>query len=141
MAVDPFLVAKAVKEVMRVCPHRTATGSPLVWNDFAVFLDLTDWSRIKKLEGTLVRDLGGVVEKELAALKAEMVGPLNVRLVRDESGSTLSPRWAKAWVQMLRLAAEEIRASHVLFVSHTPETWGLADCRIKVEGGAVEIDI
>lgn len=87
VAVDPFMVAKAVKTVMRECPHRTATGSPLVWNDYAVFLDLTDWSRIKKLEGTLVRDLGGVVEKELTALKAEMVGPLNVRLVRDESGS------------------------------------------------------
>ena len=87
VAVDPFLVAKAVKEVMRMCPHRTATGSPLVWNDYAVFLDLTDWTRIKKLEATLVRDLGGVVEKELAALKAEMVGPLNVRMVRDESGA------------------------------------------------------
>jgi hypothetical protein len=87
VAVDPFLVAKAVKNVMRECPHKSATGSPLVWNDYAVFLDLTDWSRIKKLEGTLVRDLGGVVEKELAALKAEMVGPLNVRLVRDESGA------------------------------------------------------
>jgi hypothetical protein len=34
-----------------------------------------------------VRDLGGVVEKELATLKAEMVGPLNVRLLRDESGN------------------------------------------------------
>lgn len=87
VAVDPFLVAKAVKAVMKSCPHRTATGSPLVWNDYAVFLDLTDWSRIKKLEGTLVRDLGGVVEKELSVLKAEMVGPLNVRLVRDESGN------------------------------------------------------
>lgn len=87
VAVDPFLVAKAVKTVMRECPHKSATGSPLVWNDYAVFLDLTDWSRIKKLEGTLVRDLGGVVEKELTSLKAEMVGPLNVRLVRDESGA------------------------------------------------------
>ena len=35
--IDPYLVAKAVKEVMRMCPHRTATGSPLVWNDYAVF--------------------------------------------------------------------------------------------------------
>jgi hypothetical protein len=85
--VDPFLVAKAVKEVMRQCPNRTATGGPLVWNDYAVFLDIADWTRIKKLEGTLVRDLGGVVEKELAGLKAEMVGPLNVRLLRDESGN------------------------------------------------------
>jgi hypothetical protein len=85
--VDPFLIAKAVKQVMRQCPNRTATGGPLVWNDFSVFLDLADWTRIKKLESTLVRDLGGVVEKELATLKAEMVGPLNVRLLRDESGN------------------------------------------------------
>jgi Protein of unknown function (DUF3662) len=73
--------------VMKQCPNRTATGGPLVWNDFSVFLDLADWTRIKKLESTLVRDLGGVVEKELATLKAEMVGPLNVRLLRDESGN------------------------------------------------------
>jgi len=86
-AVDPFLVAKAVKEVMKQCPNRTATGGSLVWNDYAVFLDISDWTRIKKLESTLVRDLGGVVEKELAGLKAEMVGPLNVRLLRDESGN------------------------------------------------------
>ena len=85
--VDPFLVAKAVKEVMKQCPNRRATGRPLVWNDYSVFLDIADWTRIKKLEGTLVRDLGGVVEKELAGLKAEMVGPLNVRLLRDESGN------------------------------------------------------
>jgi hypothetical protein len=87
VAVDPFLVAKAVKAAMRQCPDRTATGSPLVWNDYAVFLDLADWSRIKKLEATLVRDIGAVVEKELTGLKAEMVGPLSVRLVRDESGA------------------------------------------------------
>ena len=74
----------------------------------------------------------------LACQRAHITRPT---LVRDESGSTLSPRWAKAWVQMLRLAAEEIGAGHVLFVSHTPETWALADCRIKVEGGAVEIDV
>jgi len=86
-AVDPFLVAKAIKAAMKLCPHRTATGAPLVWNDYAVFMELEDWSRVKKLEATLVRDLGGVVEKELANLKAEMVGPLNVRLLRDESGN------------------------------------------------------
>jgi hypothetical protein len=85
--VDPFLVAKAIREAMRQCPHRTATGSPLVWNDYSVFMDLEDWTRVKKLETTLVRDLGGVVEKELATLKAEMVGPLTVRLLRDESGN------------------------------------------------------
>jgi hypothetical protein len=38
VAVDPFLVAKAIKTVMAECRDRTATGSPLVWNDYAVFL-------------------------------------------------------------------------------------------------------
>jgi hypothetical protein len=87
VALDPFLVAKAVKAVMRQCPHKTATGAPLVWNDYAVFLDLGDWERVKKLEGTLVRDLGGVVEKELKRIKADMVGSLGVRLLRDEGGT------------------------------------------------------
>ena len=90
VAVDPFLVAKAVKAVMKRCPHQTATGKPLVWNDYTVFLDLVDWERIKKLETTLVRDLGGVVEAQLKKLKAEMVGPLNVRLLRDEGGTVRS---------------------------------------------------
>ncbi|HEV8253269.1 MAG TPA: FhaA domain-containing protein [Vicinamibacteria bacterium] len=90
VAVDPFLVAKAVQGVMRLCPHQTATGTPLVWNEYSVFLELTDWERIKKLEATLVRDLGGVVEKALKKLKAEMVGTLNVRLMRDEGGSVRS---------------------------------------------------
>ena len=90
IAVDPYLVAKAVKAVMRQCPHQTATAQPLVWNEYAVFLDLTDWERIKKLEGTLTRDLGGVVQEELTSLKAEMVGVLNVRLLRDE-GATVRP--------------------------------------------------
>lgn len=85
--IDPFLVAKAVKQVMRQCTQQTAAGKPLVWNDYAVFMDLEDWEHVKKLEATLTRDLGGVVEKALKKMKAEMVGPLTVRLLRDEGGS------------------------------------------------------
>jgi hypothetical protein len=87
IVVDPLLVAKAVKAVMRKCPLKTANGKPLVWNEYRVFLDLDDWERIKKLEGTLLRDLGGVVEKALNDLKAEMVGGLQIRLLRDEGGT------------------------------------------------------
>lgn len=87
VSVDPFLVARAVRAVMKRCPHQTATGRPLVWNEYSVFLDLSDWEQIKKLEATLSRDLGDVVEKEVSRLKAEMVGTLNVRLLRDEGGS------------------------------------------------------
>jgi hypothetical protein len=84
---DPFLVAKAVKGVMRQCTQQTAHGKPLVWNDYAVFMDLNDWEQVKKLETTLTRDLGGVVARALKKSKAEMVGPLNVRLLRDEGGT------------------------------------------------------
>jgi hypothetical protein len=87
IVVDPLLVAKAVKAVMRKCPLKTAAGKPLVWNEYRVFLDLDDWDRIKKLEGTLLRDLGEVVEKALKKSKAEMVGSLNIRLLRDEGGT------------------------------------------------------
>lgn len=91
--IDPFLVAKAVKGVMRQCTQQTATGKPLVWNDYAVFMDLTDWEQVKKLEATLTRDLGAVVTKTLKKSKAEMVGPLNVRLLRDE-GNVVRPNTA-----------------------------------------------
>lgn len=87
VSVDPFLVAKAVRGVMRQCTHQTAAGKPLVWNEYSVFLELSDWEHVKKLESTLVRDLGGIVEKEILKMKAEMVGAFNVRLLRDEGGS------------------------------------------------------
>jgi hypothetical protein len=87
VVVDPLLVAKAVQAVMRKCPLKTATGKPLVWNEYKVFLDLDDWERIKKLEATLLRDLGEVVEKALKELKAEMIGGLQIRLLRDEGGT------------------------------------------------------
>ena len=90
---DPFLVAKAVKGVMRQCTQQTATGKPLVWNDYAVFMDLNDWEQVKKLEGTLTRDLGAVVARTLKKSRAEMVGPLNVRLLRDE-GNVVRPNTA-----------------------------------------------
>jgi len=155
VAVDPFLVAKAVKAVMRKCPHQTATGKPLVWNEYVVFLDLGDWERIKKLEGTLVRDLGGVVEKELASLKADMVGSFNVRLLRDE-GSTVRPGTAVIKVDF----AEGERAApidpsemtvrigaHVApsIIDHTvrvPEAQGPADqesLKVSWPGGATTI--
>ena len=87
VSVDPFLVAKAVRAVMRQCTHQTAGGKPLVWNDYTVFLELSDWEHVKKLESTLVRDLGGIVEKQIVRMKAEMVGAFSVRLLRDEGGS------------------------------------------------------
>lgn len=40
---------------------------------------------------------------------------------------------------MLRRAADIVGASKVLFVSHNRETWELADARIVVADGKVEV--
>jgi len=155
--VDPFLVAKAVKEVMKMCPNRRATGRPLVWNDYSVFLDIADWTRIKKLESTLVRDLGGVVEKELAGLKAEMVGPLNVRLLRDESGNVrpgtgivkadftearkmATPDSTEMTVRVGKPAAPSLTDLPTERVPETPLSDGGSGLRVKWKGGTANVE-
>ena len=63
-------------------------------------------------------------------------------LVRDESGAALDPKNGPAWIAMLRRAAELVRPNGVdkiLFISHTPELWALADSRIVVSDGKVEV--
>ena len=61
-------------------------------------------------------------------------------MVRDESGASLDAENAKAYVTMLRRAAELVGAEHVLLVSHNPATWALCDSRIRVGDGAVHVE-
>jgi hypothetical protein len=131
VVVDPFLVAKAVKAVMGQCPHQTANGKPLVWNEYRVFLDLGDWERIKKLEGTLVRDMGEVVEKHLKKLKAEMVGGLTVRLLRDEGG-TVRPGHAVIKVDFSSVEAPATDASEMTVRIGGPVAKQLTDLTQRV---------
>ncbi|NUP13817.1 MAG: hypothetical protein HOW73_47890 [Polyangiaceae bacterium] len=60
-------------------------------------------------------------------------------LVRDESGAALSPKNGRAWIAMLRRGGQMVGASKILFVSHDPELWALADDRILVEDGRVTL--
>lgn len=60
-------------------------------------------------------------------------------LVRDESGAALSPTGWRAYLSMLRRAAAELRASKVLFVTHSPEALELADARLLVADGRVAV--
>lgn len=60
-------------------------------------------------------------------------------IVRDESGAALDAENAKSYVAMLRRAAERIGAEHVLLVSHNPAVWELADSRVRVGGGTIEV--
>lgn len=75
----------------------------------------------------------------LTMLACRQSGATGVTLIRDESGAALDPENARAWIRMLRRAADIVGASKVLFVSHNRETWELADARIVVADGKVEV--
>lgn len=72
----------------------------------------------------------------LACRRAGVEGPT---LVRDESGAALDPANARVYVAMLRRAAQQIGASRVLFVAHNPEIQEMADARIVVADGRVQV--
>ena len=60
--------------------------------------------------------------------------------MRDESGAALDPENGRAYIAMLRRAAQQIGADKVLYVSHTPELQELADSKIHVsENGLVTL--
>lgn len=80
--------------------------------------------------------LGEAVSLALTMLACRRSGLQGVTLVRDESGAALDAANARAYVAMLRRAAELVGASRVLFVSHDSEVIELADARIDVGGKA-----
>jgi hypothetical protein len=83
--VDPFLLARAVAEVMAACTFRTARGGRLLWNEYRVILARADFELVRALQGPLERDLGSALAEEAAATGAELVGELRVSVVYDES--------------------------------------------------------
>lgn len=83
--VDPFLLARAVAEVMAACTFRTAKGGRLLWNEYRVILARADFELVRALQGPLERDLGEALAAEAAATGAELVGELRVSVVYDES--------------------------------------------------------
>ena len=60
-------------------------------------------------------------------------------LIRDETAGALSPSNCRAYIKMLRLAAELIGADKVLFVSHQEEMNESADSRIVIADGTITI--
>lgn len=83
--------------------------------------------------------VGEAISLALSMLACRRSGVEGPTLFRDESGAALDPVKGRAYVAMLRRAAEIVGASRVLFVSHTPELQDLADARIHVSGGQVEV--
>lgn len=77
--------------------------------------------------------IGEAVSLALSMLGCRRSGLRGMTLIRDESGAFLSPDNARAYVKMLRRAAEIVGASRVLFVAHLPAVIELADATIDLE--------
>lgn len=79
--------------------------------------------------------VGEALSLALTMIACRRAGLERPTIVRDESGAALDPANGRAYISMLRRAAQLIDADKVLFVSHTPELQELADSRIVVGGG------
>jgi len=75
----------------------------------------------------------------LMTVACRRAGVEHPTIVRDETGAALDSTRGAQYVQMLRRAANTIGAEHVLFVAHNPELWEMADARIVIADGNVEV--
>jgi exonuclease SbcC len=87
-------------------------------------------------ENVIVAEAVALALTTVACRRAGLERPT---LVRDESGAALDPVNGRAYVAMLRRAAKMIGADKALYVSHTPELQELADARLHVANGTVEV--
>lgn len=62
-------------------------------------------------------------------------------LVRDESDAPMTEEASAAFIPMLRRAAKLIDADKVLIITHRPNTVELADARVLVADGKVEVQV
>ncbi len=83
--------------------------------------------------------LGEAIALALSMVACRRAGIERPTLCRDETGAALDPVNGRAYVAMLRRAAELVGADRVLYVSHTQELQDLADVRLHVEKGTVTV--
>jgi len=84
--------------------------------------------------------IGEAIALALSVMATRRAGIERPTLVRDETGAALDPDNGRAYVAMLRRAAEMVDADKVLFVSHSPEQQELADARIVVAEGGFTVE-
>jgi exonuclease SbcC len=73
----------------------------------------------------------------LTMLACRRLGATGITLVRDESGAALDPVASRAYIAMLRRAADFVGASRVLLVTHSDECADACDARILIEDGKI----
>jgi exonuclease SbcC len=103
-----------------------------------------DTKRDREADGETLSGGERVVVNEAISLALTMLacrqaGAERPTIIRDESGAALDTENTRAWIAMLRRAAEIVGADKVLYVSHSKEAQDLADARIVVEDGKVSV--
>lgn len=99
-----------------------------------------DEKEARFLSGGAKAIVGEAIAIAIAILSCRRAGLRESVLVRDETAGALSEENARAYVRMLRQAAKIAGASKVLFVSHTPSTWALADAMVHVAGAKITVE-
>lgn len=83
--------------------------------------------------------VGEAVSLAITMLACRRAGVRGATLIRDESGAALDPSAARAYVAMLRRAAQIVGARQVLVVSHSAEVVEMADARIVLDNGTAVV--
>lgn len=83
--------------------------------------------------------LGEAISLALTTLSCRRHGLSDVTLLRDESGASLDAEKSLQYIAMLRRARTLTDARHVIFISHDPATWRLADTRVVVADGTLTV--
>ncbi len=81
--------------------------------------------------------IGEAISLALTMLACNRAGLKGITLVRDESGAALDPVAGRAYVKMLRRAADFVNASRVLLVTHSKECAEMCDARILIKDGTI----
>jgi exonuclease SbcC len=84
--------------------------------------------------------LSEAIALALTMLACQRSGVERPTIIRDESGAALDGENGQRYVAMLRRAAKIVGADKVLFISHDPATWDLADARIVVADGRITVE-
>jgi exonuclease SbcC len=83
--------------------------------------------------------IGEAIDLALTTVGTRTAGLEAPTIVRDERGASQSAASERAYIAMLRRAAEQIGAPHVLFVSHREEIRSLADSCVTIKGGQFHV--